>query len=374
VSKFLESPREDVEGLINQFTSRVYARAQAAGDTELARIAVTGDASRMMLASVVDYVRFGQRTYVIGPRAQELLSRTTLSNIPRAAIKPPLDAFYVAFPQCCWRLWGGPRTQWHYIGGAYVRCATGAERHATCRRTSEIMGLPASQKYLASLSEDSDRLSDIAIVVWGKENAYSAGPEDTVFSHFNIRLDGVYMPGNSGIEGMVQRLGVETKPELDCAFTDLSTQPKVHYGSLSKVVRVVVNSVLYLTSDKAEVRTVSRLGNKARRASKKTRRRRDRLCTNTTYYIVGESLERREFSKEEGGLSKVAADSRKSTVRHWVQGHWHGYYHGPRDSADRELRTKWVMPFQRGGREPDSEEMLFRRRTTTLRRDSEDEE
>ena len=66
------------------------------------------------------YERFGQQNYVLDKPMQEMLKHTSLSGVDKDSINLPYPSFYVVTENSDVKIWGGPETGFHPMGGFWV--------------------------------------------------------------------------------------------------------------------------------------------------------------------------------------------------------------------------------------------------------------
>lgn len=128
---------------------------------------------------------------------------------------------------------------------------------------------------------------------------------------------------------------------------------RVALGDLHQLVKLAVNSVLYINSIQADVEHVS---NQARRdllqsveEKKVPRRERDRITnrervgTLLDYHDVGRRIVLPQPHGDPGEW--VGTKVRQLRYRHIVRGFWRRQHHGPKHSL---VKTIWVLPHWRG--------------------------
>lgn len=281
--------------------------------------------TQALIYSMVNYARSGSQSFVVGPRLQEMLANTSLSQVGVDELRLPYPGFYVAFPSSPWKVWGGERTKWHDLGGVYV-----------------------------TLTENSliDGSTKVMFFVWGNTNEKSTDPGDDAGFWFNVDLSRVET--HRDVESYVVNMMEGDDGELDEIGGCRDPEVRENARELAvNIVRVVFNLAQYLSSEGAETKaTQDRSGNRHRsRMVKKLRKAKgprrkylqgqlDRLGTPGVVTFVGPSIEK---SYQEAA-SKAPG---RTVMRHWVRGHWKMVRFGPRSEAP-SYRRKWIQPYERG--------------------------
>jgi len=276
--------------------------------------------------AMVKYGYYGQQTFQIGPELQEMFCQTSLKSVPREALKLPYPAFYLDLPQCPWTIWGGSRTQWHNVKGAYV----------------VLKG-----DYLL-------------LVVWGGENEKSVGPGDdaTVWAKVSLDecfnehgdmekyLDWLFDPSQGA--RMNNDAMVEGTPTIETTLEMRETQ--------LNLFRVAVNLILYLQTETPEIKKMPNdrhalLTKKlagAKNAGKKKKLQRQLVkLSKATVVKIGLSLEEK--------MAKLRSSPSVKRAQ-WVRGHWHRYWTGKGRSV---LVPRWIHPYPRN---MDAEAVVEKRR------------
>ncbi|MAG24073.1 hypothetical protein CMI47_00705 [Candidatus Pacearchaeota archaeon] len=294
-----------------------------------------------------------QQVFIIGRKLQEMFANTDLSKVPEWAIKFPYPAYYLALPDCPWSIFD-PHTGWHQVGGVYVRVMEPAE-------------LPDV--------EERGEYPVLSMVVWGMANEKSKFKGDDAVAFVHLDIGEAFSPVYGNIEEyFTEKTGKRGRPMTSAAGLPMRakegvdpwrTQPK-HREAVRNVLRVIINSAIYMGSEgarretdprfakenRARQKIVDQIGELQRSGAKGRRIRRGT-----------EKLEKkkRNFSganvvwigkHEKEGRPKLqpgaAVRSRKPMRRHWVRGHWRfaARKHG-------ERKPVWIRPFQRGTYDPD---------------------
>lgn len=262
--------------------------------------------------SMVKYAYFGQQTFQIGPELQEMFRQTSLESIPREALLLPYPCFYLDLPDCPWKIWGGTRTGWHDLAGAYVM-----------------------------LKDDY-----LVLLMWGRENDKSFGPGDDATVWMKISLDECFND-HGDIEkyldwilqpGQTERMNNDAGIEGDVGIEVHMKQKQAYIN----VYRIAINLILYLQTEAAETdketngraadltKKIARAKNPGKK--KKLQRHLAKL-SKATIVKVGQTIE-----------AKMAATRSLPGVKRaqWVRGHWHRYWTGKGRTT---LVPRWIHPY-----------------------------
>lgn len=121
----------------------------------------------------------------------------------------------------------------------------------------------------------------------------------------------------------------------------------VYLGSL----RILTHLLLYLSSSEPDVEhaqdaTLNRLvkstyKHKGRRRAQSQRQLDEEFSAARAITYVG-----RSFTQQDTLASSDGSGQDESHATHWVRGHWHRYWVGPK--GKQKLEPRWVQPFKRG--------------------------
>jgi len=313
------------------------------------------------------YEKFGQNTYVIGPKVQDLFRRTDLARITPEMITPPVPAFYIALADCPWLLWGGERTQMHNLSGVYVSFTKVGQRvpGTTVIETAEKLETDPS----AIKMEDS-----IQIVLWGAANQRSIDRFDDTILWYTINLEEWVAAGedleeffrqHSIMQDLVPDMTAEkliekgldpfSLPFIPNNTEDITTVRE----TLVNVLRLVLNLCLYMESEdpeleildkKDEVEKLEReLKGKKSPAKRKKLSRRIEKMPKTRYIYVGPLYE--ELAEQETKTRVNGGGTHASPIEHGVVPHWQRYWVG--SGAARHQVWKHKGMYRRGAGKPD---------------------
>lgn len=300
------------------------------------------------------YERFGQNTYVVGPKVQELFRKTELSKVTPDMIKPPTSAFYVGLVDCPWSIYGGSRTKMHNISGAYV----------SFTKVAQIVD---------GVRTDPPVFHDcINILLWGAANERSRDRYDDTVLWFSISLNR-WMEGGMDLEEFFKDHSVMTATpddikdwnplahELDPfapAYIpetpeDLADQRQ----ALVNILRLILNICLYMDSEDPELEIVDRKDEakelRKKAAQKKNpgkRKKLERQADNmpkTKFIYVGplyEEIAQTEKRDHQGG-------THASPIEHGVPPHWQRYWVGSGENRRKVWKHKGM--YRRGSGNPD---------------------
>jgi len=315
------------------------------------------ETTRHMTYAMLMYERLGQNTYVVGPRVRELFRRTELARVTEDLLEAPVEAFYVALPDCPWTIWGGARTRQHEVRGVYVTF-------------SKSVTAPGR----------TDAAPRIHLMVWGSPNQRSLGPGDDALLWFSIDLGRCFSSGED-FESFFRRTSVMTTEPgsaeeaewgggdpFDALGAPLLPEEREvlleQRETLIKLLRVVLNVCLYVSSEEPDlevtdneevVRDLRRQA--ARKKSPGRRRKLERRIANlprVRIVYVGPLFEELGKSGNGGG----ARGTHASPVEHEVPPHYQHYWVGSGDDRRRVLRYKGM--YVRGAGRPDRTVVKFR--------------
>lgn len=291
------------------------------------------------------YICSGKPTFCIGPKLQRMFADTDCGRVAPRFFRLPHKAFYVALPNCLWKISGGP-TGFHNVAGFYM---------------------------MEALLKDGGGICTL-FVFWGAENAASKRLGDDALFWFGIRHDAI--PCTISADGEeLWDFDVACQVVLDYERTNSSSPLTVDLSQnainlinkdVAAVVRVGINLVLYLNSLEPEVRTTPAKADGLQRAlellkqrtnkPKVLRKAEERLRGATTVPItwIGETVERQAHVPS-------GAHTPSQGTWHCRRGHMHHFWRGCRKNPDGtwrmdvdgnrvfgdDLVLKWLQPVYR---------------------------
>jgi hypothetical protein len=341
---------------------RPLLRTSAVGlGTPLLSMASSHPVTYALFRSLVLYEDSGQQVIAVGPRMQRAMAETDLRGVPPDRVRLPYDCFYLALPDCEWSLWDGSATGWHRVGGVYVY------REPTDPRV-------------------------LCVFCWGRPNDHSTSSTDDAVLWFTLDLDAKHPldtqlltspPDVDLKDSVVGRVERDTqwirnpKSDLDALISyvfsdsthDISDAGCATVGpdadailatvqeTARNLLRVIVNTVLYINSTAPELSGVEtfdwrrvELENELRRKkapksprAKKLRSELERL-SRARWIWVGPQIERAPANRE--------TSAGGSPADHWRRGYWNYYHTGPKKTADgtpiptnrRPICMHWIPP------------------------------
>jgi len=298
----------------------------------------------LMRASIMllHYRRYGQQTFLMGPKFRELLSRTSIQGVPVSAIKLPYPVFYIALADCPWLLWGGD-TGFHNLTGILV-------------------GLDIR-----------DEQTDLTFFLWGEENHKSRVVGDDASFWFTLNLGEALSlkeaEGDINLESYVRKIlkdpnrdrsdytevndeGPESSKQFMVDIPDNGPVRDTIADTAANVVRVVINLLIYLQSVGAQQDThetttrrqqthqdLKALGDKPHGKQKKRKRKlENELERLSEAHItwIGKQIEQ---------TSGAPRAPQGKAIHHWVRGHWWPRLDN-REAIDRH-GIHWRQPYER---------------------------
>ena len=194
---------------------------------------------------LAEYRTQGRQTFVVSPEMQEALSRTSLEDVGFDDLKLPYRCIYLALPDCEAKIWGGPTTLWHKVGGVFIRY------------------IPAGEVIQDVEGEVTCPEGMINVYIWGMENDLSHGPGDDASMWFTFDMAELK---SMDLESYL--LMMLADPSRDASTTEMTDFGKAlglsttfprgegkHHAvkDVLHVMRVVFNALLYLDCSDAEV-------------------------------------------------------------------------------------------------------------------------
>jgi len=313
------------------------------------------------------YKRFGQHTFVVGPKVQELFRRTKLAKVTPEMITPPSPAFYIAAADCPWQLWGGERTKLHNLTGIYVSFSKVFQGNQP----------PGGYKFGDDLPPGAEVHDCINILLWGEANERSLDKFDDSVLWFSISLD-KWLNAGQDLETFFQNHSVmaaaaddlkdwnPTANELDpFAPAYVPENPEALAAQremLMNVLRLVLNVCLYMGSedpdllvedgeDKAKALQEKISSKKSPGKRKKLERQLANLPRTRLVYVGPMFEELPDSEKRARDGREDQGGSHASPVEHGVSPHWQRYHVG--SGEDRSIKWRLKGMYVRGAGKAD---------------------
>jgi hypothetical protein len=307
---------------------------------------VHGMGGQFLYAAMFDYRLAGTNTFVVGPELQDQLLRTSLDKIKRWMIKPPFPAFWIALPECSYSIWGATEDtpvatglNWNEL--APVRGVL-VDMQWRMDELSLLLWAPAvnKTKMLDRLVQP-DLRAKVPRAELEKRMGW-VGNDSYVIFKIDEALD---YPG--GIEPYLRDRWENVTAEWDWPKVGIEATAEARVA----VLKIVLGTILYLQSDKAELSVdaiVARVAAKRKdledQAAKTRKPRSKRRLLEKAAKISGTIITWLGKSLEAEGVETRAAikAGRRPPRRHWVRGHWKVPY------AKHKARTiTWIMPYEK---------------------------
>ena len=274
--------------------------------------------------AILSFCRGGRQAFEIGPELCEQFAATDLSNVTAEHVRMPYSSFYLSIPKDTAQIWGGSRTKFHDVEGVYV-----SEHHETKNLMLVIFG--AANERSINAQDDG--------VVFMKLNILKMKQEDQSFHDYiekTLTKVVTYEPGNF-IDDPDSSLDPENlkRSELLRKHTD---------DCIRVLARIVINSVLYISSPKSEIETDEKHERDAIAI--------ETLCKNEMRLKPGKlkKLATKISKRKKTRLSQLAPTlekelTKKTRAGFWVRGHWQIYWTG----EGRKTPTPvFKLPFKNG--------------------------
>jgi hypothetical protein len=274
---------------------------------------------------MADYERSGRQVFEVAPAMAAMFAMTELNGIDEADVRLPYSTFWLDVASAGWKAWGGERTQWHPLQGAYI-----------------------------SGNRNPDGTLSLIVMVWGSANEASMGRLDDA-----ILWGYLLLRSGDNIEDKLIAMFAGGGPfHSEALKRDRMDSPHAEEQHLimRQVMRVAINMSLYLASEDPDVTRVvapeiAELEAKLTRVKSPSKRK-----------VVERLLEQKRRgprvtlvgARSESRLRAALEQGNRAGPRaHWVRGHWRSYRVG---RGRTELRRKWIQPFVRGGEEGEAPE------------------
>ena len=241
----------------------------------------------LLTAHTVGYLQTGQHTVAIPGPMQQALADTSLGGVCAEDVKLPHTTMYFALPDSRFQVWGGSRTGWHPCGGVYV------SYQAASQDTSTAFERPTT----------------MAFYFWGMPNEKSTGVDDDASFWFTICLEEMELNGWD-FETYIQNILGDPERDATDEFTRIMVGPRPGNGDpvrdAHKITRLIINSLLYLNSEDANIeqdavastqrreardieRALSRMKNRNKGKAKRLARRLQEVPTDDIMWIGKEA-------------------------------------------------------------------------------------
>lgn len=372
-------------GLVNEMISRAGSDLRGAGgfDANLnCNFKIAGDwgsdkapfmipSLNVQICAMVDYQKWGNQNVVIGPQMQEAFADTELGKVPVNHLKFPYPAYWISIPDneeiVCWggtplRKVGEPNiygTGYHAVKGAYVISRdNGLLVHMWA---PDPLDSTVRQRLYEKHGVRHTQGNDWAHTWFSFQFEEGKDIEVALREQFSNEENEIHDPSPA-------KPGTNFWAEDMSINSDGSVQARVAESAV-RMLRIVLNSALYMTSPKADLhrsgdsrrtkllKEAEDLEELAQRSSGRTarncRRRAERKhqkarrCRPPVIWI-GPNIEK-ALQRAKSGGSRSEHSKRKGHVR---KGHWHMFRTGPMKDEhgvkiSNELRSfvyHWIPP------------------------------
>lgn len=291
---------------------------------------------------LVGYRQMGSQTFIIPEGMQEALSRTSLESVGAWDVKLPYPYLYIALPGCREEVWGGKRTQWHRVGGAFLYF--GEQRP---------LAFDAVHGKWYQKQGEGPYPGHLTLYLWGMENEESQMEGDDASFYLTLDFEEM-LKHDLDLEKYIDFVITDDSkahssapeaPDLirEAMGIDLPDDPftrKRLTESIRRTLRIIFNALLYLGSESPDLETdpitvnaekerveytevLKRL--KSPRKRKRVEKKLEDLPNERVIWIGRSTLPERERSDR---------TQDQPGRRTWVRGHW-----WPRkDTVRRKLR------------------------------------
>ena len=305
----------------------------------------------MQICTMIDYEKWGRQNVVVGPEMQEAFADTELGKVPSKYLKFPFPAYWIALPGnediVCWG--GTPETKindaahglglygtgWHSVKGAYV----------IARDNCMLVHMWAPEPQDKGIRE---RIED-------KFNVEQDGTDDWGHTWFSFRFN-----SEQDIEqALIAQFENPDNEIHDPSLADGQTNfwgadmnfrgdgDEIHRRvteSAVRLLRIIINSALYMTSPKPDLKRITsgperhlkaaqdleelasrsegRAARKLRREAENKRRKAARAKSPVVW--IGPQIEAKLNQAHNSG-ERQEHSKRKGHVR---KGHWHPFRTG----------------------------------------------
>jgi len=303
--------------------------------------------------ALIRFAMHGRQCFSIGPELTRAFKRADLSNIKAKHIRVPFEAFWITFPPGTATLWGGKRTGWHDVWGTYVHIEEGALCLTPYGGANEF-SISVRDDSTSFISLDMDRMLRLDVSV---EDYLTELFKDTPsYAPWNFddrgnfdESQGGYKPIDYSAASISNMTGDDTfiKPGMPSPSNEELRQHTD--DAFRDIIRISINTMLYLTSPKAELDADERSLQSARAV--------DRLCEGEKKLKPSKrrKLATKVSKKRCTRLTRLGARLEqllKDRAGCWVRAHWQIYWTG----EGRLVPTPvFKLPFPSGTIDPNEE-------------------
>jgi hypothetical protein len=275
----------------------------------------------------------GKQVLEVDPNLQKALAETSLEAVVAEDIKSPHQTVWMSFPDSDIKAWGGGKTGWHKVVGAFVSVEVGFRKY-----------YDSDLRAFRSLSVENDA-GALNIMVWGEENEKSQGVGDDAISWVTVDLQEMREQGSDLESYLKQLLADNSRNETLDGLSEFAkkmnvlTEPPrgaqegVFRDQMRKIVRVIVNTLLYLNSqnplvelDPESIAQAERLENMKDSYARLKSAGKKRKIERKIHKAHSKALRTLWVGKGTG--APVSRNSRATSAREssgepfWVRGHW----------------------------------------------------
>ena len=277
-------------------------------------VSLFGHSASMLIEFLVGYQMFGQQVFVTGPRLQKMFEHTSIEHIPESVLKAPYPVFYIALADCPWRLYNGT-TQ------------------------GDLMAHTATGVYVLR-DDDSNRLK---LFIWGKDpKTEDPSQADDAVCWYDMDLKTAFAT-DGGLEGYIQGAMRDAQRDAStpgCSWSDLGktigTEAMLeaqnrHHNTLIRIVRVVINMMIYLQFQGALVEADPEYG-AWKQERKEIRHAIKRTSKPKKVRVLQKRLARipianvvwlgRDIEQGKDTLIETDDGEKRLVRQHWRKGHW----------------------------------------------------
>jgi hypothetical protein len=305
--------------------------------------------------ALIQFGLHGRQCFELGPELTEAFKRADLSNIKAKHIRVPFEAFWISFPPGTAKLWGGKRTGWHDVWGTYVCLSHLAE--------GELAFLPYAGASEFSIHDQDDSTSWITFDLTKMEeldNTIEDHLSDIFentpsFAPWNYLDDGTFDKSQGGNEPFNPLASISNVTGADSFIkpgmpAPSNKQLREHQDSTFRdIIRIAVNTMLYLTSPKAEI-DVDQRGERDCRAIDLLCRDEKKLKPSKRRKLATKVSKKRctRLTRLGAGLEQLL----KERAGCWVRAHWQIYWTGEGRTTPTPI---FKLPFPSGIIDPNEE-------------------
>jgi hypothetical protein len=291
--------------------------------------------------TLLEFIKYGKKVFTLKEDLCYLLNFTDIKEVDSEHIKLPFACFYINGFKCL--NFKTSKQNTYAMDSVFVR-------GYPLNSTTEMIMSTGSQVTLDDVSKQFNIKKED--MVYALEFIFTTEIEGTLDDDYLV-FPYVLTKGNA-----LKQITEKCK--------DNHPVFQVHTAELvEKLLKFVLNCILYINSDEAIIRNITPAPPKTNRKASRSRKPQIKKNKPITYYLVGSNIAIGQKEKET--YREACRDKHSKITASWiVRGHWHGYWKllenisetdriaNQRSSCKSETKAlvkKWLQPYIKGNRE-----------------------